>query len=341
MSATAATETTARISWWDRIAVIILGGAGCLLSFDALRQMAVAIHIRPDLSWLFPVVLDGFIAYDVRAVLVLRNAPLTSRLYVWALFGMATTTSIWANAMHAVRLNDQIDPTAGLRLTDLVVAILSMVAPLALAGAVHLYILIARAASASTDGRHHHVDRAERADQGSGWPAVNLAPEAGSALTGHAAPSELVPADPDSQQLSAGQQVPLAETPTGHSGYGGTAPTDNAAAFGRQDKPGLPGQVSTDLADTAPDAEPPTAPDPAEDRHDYADEVNADRQAEVDTEELLEIARAAVQAEDKLTRKVVAEAIRGQQLPLSSATLTELMSELRKQHRVRVTPVRN
>ncbi|MEV0372789.1 hypothetical protein AB0I10_23670 [Streptomyces sp. NPDC050636] len=105
--------------------------------------MAIAIHVRGLLTYLFPLVIDGFIAYGVRALIILRTAPFGSRLYVWALFGTATTASIWANALHAVRLNQQA-PQAGLRLGDFTVGVLSTLAPLALAGAVHLYILIAR-----------------------------------------------------------------------------------------------------------------------------------------------------------------------------------------------------
>ncbi|MFE0192490.1 DUF2637 domain-containing protein [Streptomyces sp. NPDC058989] len=128
---------------WDRAAITALGAAGCALSYDALQQMAIAIHIRGLLTYLFPLVIDGFIAYGVRALIILRTAPFRSRLYVWALFGTATTASIWANALHAVRLNQQA-PQAGLSLGDLTVGVLSTLAPLALAGAVHLYILIAR-----------------------------------------------------------------------------------------------------------------------------------------------------------------------------------------------------
>ncbi|MFF1663568.1 DUF2637 domain-containing protein, partial [Streptomyces sp. NPDC058258] len=131
------------IGVWDRIAIVALGAAGCALSYDALQQMAVAIHVRGLLTYLFPLVIDGFIAYGVRALLVLSAAPLRARLYVWALFGIATAASIWANALHAVRLNQQTTHD-GLRLGDTVVAILSTLAPLALAGAVHLYILITR-----------------------------------------------------------------------------------------------------------------------------------------------------------------------------------------------------
>ncbi|MFF4780731.1 DUF2637 domain-containing protein [Streptomyces griseorubiginosus] len=143
MTPIAAHHAVAPVGFWDRLAIVVLGLAGCALSYDALQQMAVAIHIRGLLTYLFPLVIDGFIAYGVRALLVLSEAPLRARLYVWVLFGTATAASIWANSLHAVRLNQQTVHT-GLRLGDTVVAVLSTLAPLALAGAVHLYILITR-----------------------------------------------------------------------------------------------------------------------------------------------------------------------------------------------------
>jgi hypothetical protein len=91
--------------WFDRLIVIALGTSAFVLSFNSLRQVAVAIHTAPALSFLFPIVIDGFIAYGIRALLVLREASLGARLYVWALFGAATAASLWANALHAVRLN--------------------------------------------------------------------------------------------------------------------------------------------------------------------------------------------------------------------------------------------
>ncbi|MFG2716935.1 DUF2637 domain-containing protein [Streptomyces sp. NPDC048416] len=147
---TSAHPAVAPVGFWDRLAIVVLGLAGCALSYDALQQMAVAIHIRGFLTYLFPLVIDGFIAYGVRALLVLSEAPLRARLYVWVLFGTATAASIWANALHAVRLNQQTVRT-GLQLGDTVVAVLSTLAPLALAGAVHLYILITRYHPADQD----------------------------------------------------------------------------------------------------------------------------------------------------------------------------------------------
>jgi hypothetical protein len=131
-----------RTSWWDPFALILLGLAGGALSYDALRQMAVAIHIRPHLAYLFPLVVDGFIAYGVRSLLVLRDAPWAARAYAWTLFGTASTASLWANAVHAIRLNQPGVYT--LTLGDNTVAVLSAIAPLALAGATHMYILVGR-----------------------------------------------------------------------------------------------------------------------------------------------------------------------------------------------------
>ncbi|MFC8895838.1 DUF2637 domain-containing protein [Streptomyces cinereoruber] len=136
-------RTAHQATGWDRAAILTLGAAACALSYDALQQMAVAIHIRGFLTYLFPLVIDGFIAYGVRALLVLRTAPFRARFYVWTLFGTATVASIWANALHALRLNQQVT-SDGLYLGDATVGILSTIAPLALAGAVHLHILITR-----------------------------------------------------------------------------------------------------------------------------------------------------------------------------------------------------
>lgn len=58
-----------------RLGVALVGTIGFALSYDALRQMAVAIHIRGVLTYAFPLVIDGFIAIGVAALLILRAAP--------------------------------------------------------------------------------------------------------------------------------------------------------------------------------------------------------------------------------------------------------------------------
>ncbi|MFF7340779.1 DUF2637 domain-containing protein [Streptomyces sp. NPDC008163] len=126
-----------------RAGVALLALAAFALSYDALRQMAAASHIHQVLTYAFPLVIDGFIAIGIGALLVLHTAPLRPRMYVAGLVGIATATSIWANVLHAIRLNQQTHP-GGLALDNVTVGLISAIAPLALAGAVHLYLLVQR-----------------------------------------------------------------------------------------------------------------------------------------------------------------------------------------------------
>ncbi|MFD8298770.1 DUF2637 domain-containing protein [Streptomyces bauhiniae] len=338
---TASAPRTAHISGWDRVVIIALGSAGCALSYDALQQMAIAIHIRGFLTYLFPLVIDGFIAYGVRALLVLRDAPLRARLYVWTLFGTATAASIWANALHAVRLNEDAVAGTGLRLGDTVVAVLSTIAPLALAGAVHLYILIARGPVNQEDvgGRAGHPRQTDRghAVEVTRTDRVGQQQAAGPVKVGRS-----VTPLTDRSPLSLEKKAPAPRSLTGD-----TSPADSGRPVtADRDRPhqaaDLPGQPGTawsvsdrhDDVTGDPDSPAPVTPPPVTDQ---APRTLGDRRPDPDTEELLKIARSAVRAEDKLTRKVVAQAIRGQQIPLSSDTLTVLMAQLREQHRQPVT----
>lgn len=354
---TASAPKTAHITGWDRAVVIALGGAGCALSYDALQQMAVAIHVRGFLTYLFPLVIDGFIAYGIRALLVLRDAPLRARLYVWALFGTATAASIWANGLHAVRLNDEAvaGPGPGLRLEDTVVAVLSTIAPLALAGAVHLYILIARGSVKGSDredlGQAGHLGEADRPEGIAVTRTDRIGqqqPQAGQVNAGQ--PGTALT---DRPRPSLDKQAPSPRSLTGDS-----APADSSPVTGDREQPheaaDLPGQPDTapPVTDRVVYTEPVTGD---QDSHapvtgqpvtppsvtDPDTRTASDRRSDPDTEELLKIARSAVMAEDKLTRKVVAQAIRGQQIPLSSDTLTALMAQLRAQHGQPVTSGRN
>ncbi|MEV0536784.1 DUF2637 domain-containing protein [Kitasatospora sp. NPDC050463] len=317
-SVIATTPTSAHVTSWDRGVVIALGAAGCALSYDALQQMAVAIHVRGFLTFIFPLVIDGFIAYGVRALLVMRDAPLRARAYCWTLFGAATTASLWANALHAVRLNQQSAAAGGLRLGDTVVAVLSTIAPLALAGAVHLYILIARGPVTQAD-QHGCGDLGQ----------VTASVDRGQRMTALAGGA-------DSEQVTVGQPVAAVTD-------GGDRPrltvvqpvtvTDPADLGGQPDnaRP-VTDRPAEDTSATDPSVSPVTAP-PVTDR---ADPESGGRSADRDIEELLEIANKAVEeANNKVTRQIVAQAIRGQKRTLSSDTLTQLMPQLRELQRQR------
>ncbi|MEW1660766.1 DUF2637 domain-containing protein [Streptomyces sp. NPDC093707] len=310
-----------RISGWDRAAIVTLGGAGCALSYDALQQMAIAIHIRGLLTYLFPFVIDGFIAYGVRALLVLRTAPLAARCYVWLLFGTATAASIWANALHAVRLNQQQPEGAGLRLGDITVGVLSTLAPLALAGAVHLYILIARRISGTAvpghpepDNVRAHRGTADRRDttvgQDEHQPAPLPEPHA-SRLAVTVSQENQETAVPDGLTGRVGLTEPAPEHPGRRGDLGGQSDTRRAPATRRRLAPTPSEQLETP---------PVTDPDTWDNGAPAVNPV---------TDDLLPIARQAVTEAGKTTRQVVANAIRGQNLPLANDRLTGLMRQLR------------
>ncbi|MFD5434756.1 DUF2637 domain-containing protein [Kitasatospora sp. NPDC127067] len=327
------TATTAHVTGWDRTVVIALGTAGCALSYDALQQMAVAVHVRGLLTYLFPLVIDGFIAYGVRALLVLRDAPLRARAYVWLLFGAATGASLWANALHAIRLNQLHAGDGGLRLGDTVVAVLSTIAPLALAGAVHLYILIARGpvSPADPDSRSDRTadlgQRTAEADPTERPAGLTGGQDSG----GHSAAGQPV-SRPVTMPRPQPRLTPVSLTKPSDVGGHPVTPrpvTDRPAA----EPPATAPQVSP--TETIGQPVKPLVPAPQ-----VADR-DGDRRPDLETEDLLKIARQAVREEDKLTRKVVAQAIRGQQIPLSSDTLTHLMAQLRAQHGQPVTASRD
>ncbi|MDX2819895.1 DUF2637 domain-containing protein [Streptomyces ipomoeae] len=158
-----------------RLGIGLLATVAFALSYDALRQMAVAIHIRGLLTYTFPLVIDGFIAIGIGAQLMLRAAALRSRMYVGTLVGLATGVSIGANALHAIRLNQQTRPD-GLYLDNFTVGALSALAPLALAGAVHLYLVIRRhpsahALEADSTERHNPADHGHNGTDGGQFAA--------------------------------------------------------------------------------------------------------------------------------------------------------------------------
>ncbi|MFJ1749945.1 DUF2637 domain-containing protein [Streptomyces sp. NPDC088116] len=229
-TATAPSTAPAPLAAAIRTGVAVLAVAAFALSYDALRQMAAASHIQRALTYAFPLVIDGFIAIGIGALLILRTAPLSARLYVSALVGIATATSIWANVLHAVRLNQQARHT-GLTLDDITVGVISAIAPLALAGAVHFYLLVARR---PTGPSRHNNDGHNTNDR------HNLA-------EGHkVSPPALAPAaKADDAAERATKQV--AETAHQPGKPGGNQPSislEQAIDIGRTALPGRAGRVS-------------------------------------------------------------------------------------------------
>ncbi|MFI1761940.1 DUF2637 domain-containing protein [Streptomyces sp. NPDC020800] len=330
---------------WDRSAIILLGAAGFAFSYDALRQIALAIHARETLSFLFPVFIDGFIAYGVRAIVLLRHERFAARFYAWVLFLSATGASLGANALHAITLNDS--PAAGrsaLHLADGVVGVLSMLAPLALAGSVHLYILMARTAErAVPDGTETGPGPVREETPTLERFAVEPGPRPLKS-PGQTAPRPLQggPSAPVGPPAPAVDLRKVAARPEGPAGVAGAAsspsaePDDGQTDDGTADGPGpdSPGQGPTTGPSSAADPSAPAAVRDAADGEGPSvpdgPEGSQDREADDDwLTELLPIAQAACDRAGRISREVVGDAVRKRQA-ISNDRLGVLLTRLKE-----------
>jgi len=57
--------------WCALVMTVALAGCAFVLSFDALRDLAVSLGFRPDTAWLWPVAIDVSIAQSTLALLTL------------------------------------------------------------------------------------------------------------------------------------------------------------------------------------------------------------------------------------------------------------------------------
>jgi hypothetical protein len=331
-----------RVSRADFAAIVLLGAAGSALSYDALRQMAEAMHVRPQLTYLFPLLLDGFIGYGVRALVLLRDAAFRARLYAWTLFGTATTASVWANALHAVRLNQEAaNQTAGhvLRLGNWTVGALSTLAPLALGGAVHLYIVISRHLNESeTDVESPRAEATtsaviERESAASArldstestTPELAPAPSLGKELQAiaHVGPSpEMAPqARVDNQRSRQGAALERSIGPDHPGGLSAQAPVgEGSPAVGGLSAQAPVGQGSPAVSGVS------------------AQEVTSRRRARAshlsdpadDLEILLPLARVAAANAGRLNRTVVSTGLRQAGHRVSNERITAVMEVLRQ-----------
>ncbi|WP_443043792.1 DUF2637 domain-containing protein [Streptomyces sp. GS7] len=327
--------------------MVILASVGFILSYDALRQVAVAIHVRPLLSYLFPVVVDGFIAYGVRAILLLRDRPFGARLYAWILFFVATGASLWANALHAITLNRRLPsgPSA-LHLADSIVGVLSTLAPLALAGSVHLWIIMARTADSSVPDQCTRRPGPVRSDTAR-HEVVRTDSEKSALRASHELPPQPGPSAADGpKETPADKQKPPASKASAPAApcHGEEESAPSTVRNGAPSGPNGPGRPEPQ---TTPDSNPISTPSGgresarSEDGSNLAayqdlsvpDGSDAPRDREPVDEwmkELLPIAREASRVAGRISRSAVQDAVRARQ-PISNDRLGELLAQLRQE----------
>jgi len=100
-------STTKQKNWTRAISVITaalvlaLAAFAFILSWNALRGLARDNGVPTQLSWMFPLVIDGFII--AASLAVVRNSLLSERVrWQWFLVGAFTVVSIVFNVLHSV-----------------------------------------------------------------------------------------------------------------------------------------------------------------------------------------------------------------------------------------------
>jgi hypothetical protein len=151
---TADQSTGMRWARWSAVVIIvIIGTAAFVLSFAALRDLAILANTPKQWAWLFPVIVDGTIIQATISALVLAASP-ERRWFLWVL-GIGAMVSIAGNSLHAV--------AAGQTLPWWASALVAAIAPISLLVDTHGLAVLFRAA------QHNSVEQPE--------PVAEVAPE--------------------------------------------------------------------------------------------------------------------------------------------------------------------
>ncbi len=122
---------------WSAVLVIVtIGVASFILSFAALRDLAVLANTPVRWAWLFPVIVDGTIIQATISALALAKSP-ERQWFLWVLAAGAAV-SITCNSVHAI--------AAGNPLPGWACAIVAAIAPISLLIDTHGLALLFRAA---------------------------------------------------------------------------------------------------------------------------------------------------------------------------------------------------
>lgn len=93
-------------SWVGRTSVAgtsLLAVGGFVLSFAALRDLAVRVGMPADLAWIWPLLIDGMIVEATLAVVALaQRGSRRAVWYAWFLLAVGAVVSVGSNGVHAM-----------------------------------------------------------------------------------------------------------------------------------------------------------------------------------------------------------------------------------------------
>lgn len=136
----AATPAALRWAMWAAVAITaVIAVASFVLSFAALWDLATMAGLPRQLSWLWPVIVDGTIlqaTISVIAVSAVENERRGQRFF-WAVLAAAAAVSVSANALHATLAGEGVLPPA-------LAATIATVAPVSLLATTHGLAILMR-----------------------------------------------------------------------------------------------------------------------------------------------------------------------------------------------------
>lgn len=135
---TTAGTSPARAGWvtWAGLAVVLTAAA--VLSFAALRDLAITVRISERLAWLLPIAVDAGAAVSCAAWLSPRSGPDVARFarrLTWALLALTVAGNAAAQGMAA----------AGIVPPWWCAVLVGAIPPAVVGGVVHLAVLVGRA----------------------------------------------------------------------------------------------------------------------------------------------------------------------------------------------------
>ncbi len=122
--------------WVAVVVIVAIGTAAFVLSFVALRELALLAHLPSRWAWLFPVIIDGTIVQATVSALVLASSP--ERRWFTGVLIVGAAVSIAGNALHAVMAGHPLPPVWA--------AVVAAIAPVSLLVDTHGLAVLVRAA---------------------------------------------------------------------------------------------------------------------------------------------------------------------------------------------------
>lgn len=140
--------------------------AGFALSYDAMTSVAAAAHIRPALTPLLPVTVDGVMVVATVTAVVMQYKRHTAALYPWAVVIISAAISIGCNGLHATGTGQQLQLDTPWRVA------VSSIPALNLALSVHLLIELVQCLV----GNGKSTGKSRTAKNGTGQPGPKSRP---------------------------------------------------------------------------------------------------------------------------------------------------------------------